>query len=205
MTITWYGHSCFLLSSTNGSVVFDPYFPGSVPGLRLPELSADAVICSHGHDDHNYAAGVALSGKIPSLKIRRFNTWHDDAGGAKRGKNIMTIVESEGLRVLHMGDLGHMLSAAQLAALGCIDVLFIPVGGYYTIDARQAAELVRKIAPRVTVPMHYRGSGFGYDVIGTVDDFLACTGGRIVRLSGPEFDPALFEAPVTIVPECPCG
>ena len=80
----------------------------------------------------------------------------------------MTLGEADGLRVLHMGDLGHMLSPEQLAALGRVDVLLIPVGGFYTIDARQAAELAKKIAPAVTVPMHYRGDGFGYDVIAPV-------------------------------------
>ena len=137
MKLTWCGHSCFLLESRSGSVVFDPYAPGSVPGLVLPTLRADAVICSHEHADHFYPEGVELSGRKPDFEIRQFDCWHDDARGAKRGKNMMTLVEADGLRVLHMGDLGHMLSPEQLAALGRVDVLMIPVGGFYTIDARQ--------------------------------------------------------------------
>lgn len=205
MKLTWYGHSCFRLDSIDGSVVFDPYSPGSVPGLILPELCADMVICSHGHSDHNYAAGVKLSGETPRFTIRQFDTWHDDAHGAKRGKNIMTLVETEELRVLHMGDLGHMLDAGQLAALGHVDVLLIPVGGFYTIDAAQAAELAKATAPGICVPMHYRGDGFGYDVIGSAEDFLALIGGDILQLDDNVIDPAAFRTPVTLVPRRPRG
>ncbi len=203
MKITWYGHSCFLVESAEGSLVFDPYAPGSVPGLSLPELRADAVICSHAHADHAYADGVSLSGRAPSFKLHSLDTWHDELGGQKRGANTMTVLEAEGLRVLHMGDLGHMLSAQELSALGRVDVLLIPVGGYYTIDARQAAELARLIAPGITVPMHYRGEGFGYDVIGGVEEFLALMGGRAERLSVSSFDPAQLEKPVTLILTCP--
>ena len=172
MTLTWYGHSCFLLESDEGSAVFDPYAPGSVPGLTLPALTADAAFCSHQHADHNYAKGVALSGKNPTFKTCQFDCFHDDAKGALRGQNRITVIEAENLRVAHFGDLGHMLSDEQLATLGKIDVLLIPVGGYYTIDAVTAHALVEKIKPRVVIPMHYRGEGFGYDVISPVDDFL---------------------------------
>lgn len=86
MKLTWCGHSCFLLESRSGSVVFDPYAPGSVPGLVLPTLRADAVICSHEHADHFYPEGVELSGRKPDFEIRRFDCWHDDVKGAKRGK-----------------------------------------------------------------------------------------------------------------------
>ena len=96
MKLTWCGHSCFLLESRSGSVVFDPYAPGSVPGLVLPTLRADAVICSHEHADHFYPEGVELSGRKPDFEIRQFDCWHDDAKGAKRGKNMMTLVEADG-------------------------------------------------------------------------------------------------------------
>ena len=112
--------------------------------------------------------------------------------------------EADGLRVLHMGDLGHMLSPEQLAALGCVDVLMIPVGGFYTIDARQAAELAKKIAPAVTVPMHYRGDGFGYDVIAPIGDFLRLMD-NVVMLDGNVIEPEKLDAPVIAVPKCPRG
>ncbi len=173
MKLTWYGHSCFLLETECGSLVFDPYAPGSVPGLTLPPLTADCVICSHAHSDHGYARGVRLTGREPGFALTRVSTFHDDQGGALRGVNTVTLVEAEGLRLVHLGDLGHALTAAQIAALGRVDVLLVPVGGYYTIDAAAAHSLCRELGARVVVPMHYRGPGFGYDVISTLDPFLA--------------------------------
>ena len=162
------------------------------------------MICSHEHADHFYPEGVELSGRKPDFEIQRFDCWHDDARGAKRGKNMMTLVKADGLRVLHMGDLGHMLSPEQLAVLGRVDVLMIPVGGFYTIDARQAAELAKKIAPAVTVPMHYRGDGFGYDVIAPVGDFLRLMD-NVVMLDDNVIEPEKLAAPVVAVPKCPRG
>ena len=201
MTITWLGHACFLIETAEGSVVFDPYEPGSVPGVSLPALRADAVVCSHGHHDHSYAAGVALSGAKPGFTLREIPSFHDDRQGALRGGNQMTVLEAEGLRLAHLGDLGHMLNARQLAALGQLDVLLIPVGGHYTIDAAQAAALVEALKPRLTIPMHYRGKGFGYDVIGTVEDFAARMG-EPLRWPSNSIDPRETAAPVVIL-QCP--
>lgn len=201
MNITWLGHACFLIETSEGSVVFDPYEPGSVPGVSLPPLRADAVVCSHGHHDHNYAAAVALSGKTPRFTLREIPSFHDGMGGLLRGKNTITVLEAEGLRLAHLGDLGHMLNDRQLAALGQLDVLLIPVGGHYTIDAAQAAALVGALKPRLTIPMHYRGAGFGYDVIGTVEDFAARMGDA-VRWPSNRIDPSETGAPVVIL-QCP--
>lgn len=172
MKLTWYGHSCFLVETELGSVVFDPYAPGSVPGLSLPPLAADAVICSHGHADHAYSAGVALSGREPGFSVTHLECFHDDRRGALRGKNTATLIEAEGIRLLHLGDLGHELSPEQLAALGRVDVLLLPVGGYFTIDAAAADKTARALGAHVVIPMHYRGEGFGYDVIAPVEDYL---------------------------------
>lgn len=92
MKLIWYGHACFELKSSSGSVVFDPYCPGSVPGLSLPELNADAVICSHGHSDHNCSEAVKLSGREPEFKVTQIPVFHDDRGGRLRGKNLCSIV-----------------------------------------------------------------------------------------------------------------
>ena len=173
MKLTWYGHSCFLAETAEGSVVFDPYAPGSVPGLTLPPLRADAVSCSHGHRDHAYAEGVTLSGKTPAFRLSALPSFHDGLRGVLRGENRIAVLEAEGLRLVHLGDLGHALNREQLAALEAPDVLLVPVGGHYTIGAAEAAKLVRALRPRLTVPMHYRGPGFGYDVIGPVEDFTA--------------------------------
>lgn len=173
MKLTWYGHSCFLLETELGSLVFDPYAPGSVPGLRLPPITADGVVCSHAHNDHAYSRGVRLTGREPSFVLTRFPLFHDDQGGALRGPNTATLVEAEGIRLAHLGDLGHALSPSQVSSFGRVDVLLVPVGGYYTIDAAAAHQLCRALDARVVIPMHYRGPGFGYDVISTLDPFLA--------------------------------
>ncbi len=202
MVITWYGHSCFLVETAVGSLVFDPYSPGSVPGLALPPLEADAVSCSHGHRDHGYAQAVTLSGREPGFTLRTISCFHDGKRGLLRGKNTIAVLEAEGLRVAHLGDLGHPLDAGQLRELGPVDVLLIPVGGHYTIDAAEAAALVRAVSPRITVPMHYRGEGFGYDVIGPVEDFLALSE-NVRRLEENRFDPARVEGKATLVLRCP--
>lgn len=202
MKLYWYGHACFRLETAGGSVVFDPYEPGSVPGLALPPLRADAVICSHGHSDHNYAAGVTLSGRTPDFRLTQIPCFHDEKQGALRGTNRITVVEAEGLRVAHLGDLGHPLSPEQQKALGRIDLLMIPVGGYYTIGPEEADWQARAIGARLVVPMHYRGPGFGYPVIGPVEDFLRLRE-RVVRLDGSELDPSEIEGEATVLLRCP--
>lgn len=202
MKITWYGHSCFKVSFDGGSVVFDPYADGSVPGWTLPQLSADAVLCSHRHDDHAGAGKVTLSGREPDCKVETVECFHDAEHGAKRGANTIHILTADGVRVAHLGDLGHEPDEAQLAAIGAPDVLLIPVGGFYTIDAATAAAVAEKIGARITVPMHYRGDGFGYDVIGTVEEFTALR--KDVRCADSNsFDPAEYKDRATLVLKAP--
>ncbi len=203
MKLTWYGHACFLAETAAGSIVFDPYSPGSVPGLTLPPLTADAVFCSHDHRDHGYADGVTLSGKTPGFTLRAVPCFHDDRGGALRGQNRIAVVESEGLRLVHLGDLGHRLSEEQIASIGRPNVLLIPVGGHYTIDAGTAAQVVRDLNPVLTIPMHYRGAGFGYNVIGPVEPFAAQFD-SVQYLDSSVLDPADAGAPVVIL-RCPLG
>ena len=203
MKTTWCGHSCFLLETAEGSAVLDPYAPGSVPGLTLPKLGADLVLCSHGHGDHGYAQGVALSGRKPDFSVTVIPCFHDDQDGRLRGENKIHVIEAEGLRVAHLGDLGHPLSQEQLEALGKLDVLLIPVGGHYTIGPETAAEIAGAVGARITVPMHYRGEDFGYGVIGPVEKFTALMSG--VRFSDSSaFDPAQ-EQPGVLVLRCPTG
>lgn len=174
MKLTWYGHSCFRLEENGYSVVCDPFAPGSVPGLRDVCTRADAVLCSHEHRDHNYRQGVALcpSGAA-AFSVRAVKSFHDECGGAKRGENLLHLVTlPSGLRVLHLGDLGHALSEETIAQLARPDLLLVPVGGHYTIDAAAAKAVCDALRPRWIIPMHYRGEGFGYDVIGPVGDFL---------------------------------
>ena len=198
MKLTWYGHSCFLLESRGGSVVFDPYAPGKIPGWRLPPLEADAVICSHGHTDHGYAEGVHLSGAVYGGEILRIPSFHDDCGGALRGENTITLVADEGLRAVHMGDIGCALTAEQIEALGRVDLLMIPVGGHYTVDAAEAWEIARALKAALIVPMHYRGRGFGFPVISTVKPFLKLAG-NVKEIAGMSYTVDLADAPATIV------
>ena len=204
MKLTWYGHSCFLLETEQGSVVFDPYEPGYVPGLKLPELEADLCLCSHGHGDHNYTAAVKLSGRQTGLKIFEFPCFHDDKQGQLRGKNLMHLVEAEGRKILHMGDLGHMPGPELIEQLGHVDLMMVPVGGYYTIDAAQAAAVVRTIKPGMAIPMHYKGEGFGFEVLSTVEEFTERMD-RVKILDTNTLEPQWNECPVTVVLKCPLG
>ena len=185
MNIIWNGHSCFTLDTTQGVVVLDPYQDGSVPGLSPLHLTADLVLCSHEHKDHGAREMVTLTGKPVSLQVEELPTFHDPEQGALRGTNIIRIFTAEGLRVAHLGDLGCDLTPEQAEKLQGLDALMIPVGGYYTIDARQAKALADALRPRVVIPMHYRGACFGYEVTGPLEDYLAlCGGENVVHYSG---------------------
>lgn len=172
--ITWLGHACFKISDGYTSLVFDPYAPGSVPGLTLPLLKADAVICSHGHRDHNYAKGVELTLRPLAAKLTHYACWHDHHKGEKRGQNLMTCADFGGVRVCHCGDLGHEPDYSKLpAGFFGADFLLIPVGGYYTIDAAEAFRVCSALKPKHIIPMHYSGEGFGYDVLAPLKDFTS--------------------------------
>ncbi len=173
MKITWYGHSCFKVETGQGAVVFDPYQDGRVPGYApLPRnLSADAVLCSHQHGDHSAVELVTLSGNPPTFAVEELHTFHDAVKGEKRGGNIIRIITAEGMRLAHMGDIGCELTDEQLAVLRGVDVLLLPVGGFYTIDAAQAKEMADAVGARVVIPMHYRNGQLGYEVIATLEDF----------------------------------
>ena len=174
MKITWIGHSCFKVEEAGYRIVFDPYDDGYVPGLGPVRETAEEVLCSHEHGDHNARKRVKLtSGGMSPFTVTKIETYHDPQKGALRGRNTIHILSGAGKRIAHFGDLGCELPADQLAQLENLDIAMIPVGGYYTIDAAQAADLVRKINPAHVIPMHYRGDGnsFGFDVIGTVREF----------------------------------
>ena len=172
MKITWLGHACFLLESGGYRVILDPF--KDVPGVRNTAGEANAVYCSHGHFDHCYTDELHISPKTPSpFAVREIASFHDDANGAKRGENTIRTLTADGVTVVHLGDLGHLLSEHQLAAIGRCDVLLVPVGGTYTLDVRAAAQVAQAISPRVIIPMHYRKGEMGFEVLQTADEFTA--------------------------------
>lgn len=172
MTITWLGHSCFLLESGGFRVLLDPF--RDVRGLPDVEAEADAVYCSHGHFDHAYTDRVHLtSGKESPFTVSEIPTFHDGKGGALRGENTVRRFAAGGVSVVHLGDLGHQLSPEQVRAIGPCDALLLPVGGTYTVDSAGAKAVADALGPRVIVPMHYRQGPVGFDVLSTLEDFLS--------------------------------
>lgn len=176
MEITFIGHACFVIRfSTGFSVCFDPYKSGYVPGLSDPDAVADEVFCSHSHQDHNDFESVRTpeekyTGPEPVIDILR--TFHDDVQGAARGRNNITIVKCGGETAVHMGDIGCDLSEEQLDRIRGCDLLMIPVGGFFTINCRQAFRMCEQIKPKAVVPMHFRGATFGYDRISGREEFV---------------------------------
>ena len=179
VTIEYFGHSCFRLSWQGQRIVLDPYGDGCVPGYPPLRTEAEFVYCSHAHADHNAAQCVKLhAGAQPKFSLTALETDHDEAGGTKRGKNTVRVFDLGGVRVAHLGDLGRKLMADELALLSDLDVLLIPVGGFFTIGPETAKELVEALRPRTVVPMHYRTENTGYDVLAPLDDFLALFDGE---------------------------
>ena len=178
VSIAYYGHSCFCLSCGGQRIVLDPYADGSVPGLPPLRLEAEYVYCSHQHSDHNAEVCVTLTGKgqPPKFIVTELLTDHDGTGGSQRGKNIIRIFDFDGLRVAHFGDLGRPLTASERDALSGLDAALIPVGGFFTIDARQAKAVIDAIRPRVAVLMHFRTDHSGYEVISHMDDVVRAMG-----------------------------
>ncbi len=174
MMITWLGHSCFKVESRGYAVILDPYEDGSVKGLGPLRATADEVLCSHEHGDHNAARLIRLrEGGTSPFSVKVLYTYHDDVKGAKRGPNKIHILDDGDFRVAHLGDLGCMPTEAELRALQDLDAVMVPIGGFFTIDARQAKEIVDLIAPRIVIPMHYRSEAFGFDVLGTLDRYTS--------------------------------
>lgn len=187
MDITYLGHSSFRIKGKTATVVTDPFDPQKV-GLKYPSVEADIVTSSHNHSDHNKLDLVkdyqkALTGpgeyEVAGISFIGVSSFHDDKKGELRGKNTIFVMEVDGVRICHLGDLGHKLTEGQLKAIGDIDVLIIPVGGEYTIGSTLAVEVTQQIEPFFVIPMHYQTKGLKKDTFSKlepVENFLKSSG-----------------------------
>lgn len=189
-TLQWLGHSTFLLTSSQGTrVLLDP-MPLNMGYNVAPIPGVDAITVGHEHSDHNnvgLASGsptvirglvggdwAKIEQRVKDIAIRNLPTFHDEKEGKERGKNSVFLFEVDGLRLVHLSDLGHLLSAEQVRALKPVDVLMIPVGGFYTIDATQASQVVEQLSPKIVLPMHYKTPRLRADWPGSgVEPFLS--------------------------------
>lgn len=180
MLITYHGHSEFLIETADGyRILTDPY--NAATGYPIRKVAADVVTISHGHGDHaevSKVTGAPLVLRDPGphslphgVKIRGYHSFHDDHHGEQRGSNLCFLIQADGLTVAHLGDIGDMPDAALTQALNKVDILMLPVGGHYTIDAQQAVTLARQSGARVVIPMHFRTALGGYSVIATSEAF----------------------------------
>lgn len=203
MNITWYGHACFKIESRDGSIILDPYSDGSVYGLKMPKTHASRVHCSHGHSDHNAAELIMLNRSICAMGISTLPCFHDEVQGKKRGDNLICLLDTENTRIAHLGDIGHEPDEELYGKLCGIDILMIPVGGKYTVDAEAAKRICDRLSPAVIIPMHYRGKRAGLRDIAPVDDFLRLfPQDMIVQLDSFELDPTLLRTPcIAVFPE----
>ncbi len=174
MEIIYLGHSSFCIKTKTSSIVTDPFDPQMV-GFRFPKTEAQIVTISHPHDDHNKSGLVEGNPKvitgpgeyeINGISMIGIPSFHDKKNGAERGKNTIFVFEIEGIRIAHLGDLGHELTEATVEDMGEIDVLMIPVGGVYTLDNKEAVEEVRSIEPKIIIPMHYKVPGINPEAFG---------------------------------------
>jgi L-ascorbate metabolism protein UlaG (beta-lactamase superfamily) len=178
MRIKFLGHTTFKITSNSGtSIITDPYHTDE--GFLLSELneSANIVTVSHEHPDHNNAAAVQGNPKVvkndanvEGIVFKTVLSYHDNVEGKERGSNLIFTFKVDDLCICHLGDLGHTLNAEQLAVLSHVDILMIPVGGGFTIDAAGATNVCDSIKPKVIIPMHYKSAGLQF--LGDVDDFL---------------------------------
>lgn len=181
MEITYIGHACFKIKGKELSLVIDPYDPAST-GYKMPKQSTDLVLLSHHHGDHAHLAAVSdykLVVETPGeyelsdVFVYGFQTFHDNNEGRDRGKNTIFQIDIDGFSILHLGDLGHELSQETLEKISDTDVLLIPVGGFYTINADMASKVISSIEPAIVVPMHYQTEDLKLgEKLDTLDVFL---------------------------------
>jgi L-ascorbate metabolism protein UlaG (beta-lactamase superfamily) len=212
MKIKMYGHAAFLITSDQGlKIIIDPYEPGAFGGqLSYGKIKdqAEIVITSHDHADHNYTKDIpgtpqvikgSGSKTIKGISIKGISTYHDPTKGSERGTNTIFTIKLGNVQLCHLGDLGHLLSDKDLAEIGPVDILLIPVGGFFTIDAKEATQVAEQIKPKILIPMHFKTEKCGFP-ISPVEDFLTGkTNIKRAKTSEATFDKATLPQQMEIV------
>ena len=209
MRVKWLGHACFLLTSNGGTrIMIDPYKVQG--GLKYGEIheSADVVLISHEHGDHNNPSAVQGKPQVikgpgakeaKGVKFKGVAAYHDEAKGTKRGNDTMFTFEVDGLHICHLGDLGHELGDADIKEIGRVDVLFVPIGGFYTLEPDVATRVTNKLAPKVIIPMHFKTPKVDTGTFGAIvgpEDFLKGKS-HVERRGSSEIDFQAGELPAT--------
>lgn len=210
MKIRWFGHSCFYITSNNGTRILTDPFADSV-GYRFPNEEADIVTVSHNHYDHNNTKAVRGNfeafNKVglyeyKDVQIKGIPSFHDKVKGWKRGANIIFVMNVDGIRVCHLGDLGHIPGQIQVSGVGQIDILMVPVGGIFTVDAEGARDVVELLKPKIVIPMHYKTPHLSFKLEGA-DKFTSLfDAARIKKPEEPEMsieNPEDFEGNIILM------
>jgi L-ascorbate metabolism protein UlaG (beta-lactamase superfamily) len=181
MKVRWLGHACFLITSRDDlRVITDPYAVGGGIDYSPIKATADVVLVSHDHDDHNNVSAVQGkpevvkgNGKktVKNIQFMGVATSHDASQGQQRGTNTVFCFTIDDIKLCHLGDLGHVLSPGQVTEIGAVDILFVPVGGFFTVDATVASQVCEQLKPKITIPMHFKTPKCAYPIAG-VEDFL---------------------------------
>jgi L-ascorbate metabolism protein UlaG (beta-lactamase superfamily) len=183
MEIALLGHSSFKIRGKTATLVTDPFAKETV-GFKFPKVESEIVTISHNHEDHNQKEAVlgspfVISGpgeyEIKNVSIFGISSFHDSSQGSERGPNTIYLIEMDGLRLCHLGDLGHKLEDLELEELNGVDILFIPVGGIFTIGPKEASQVIGQLEPKIVIPMHFNCPSLKSEVFGklaTVDEFL---------------------------------
>lgn len=214
MDIYWYGQACFRIKGKNAAVIIDPYNPDYV-GLKSPkDLQADIVLSTHSHQDHNFVSAVSTAdgGKpmvfdkpgeyeVAGVAVTGISSFHDNTQGSERGTNTIFHLLFDNLDIVHLGDLGqNKLTEEQVAEIGQTDILLVPIGSIYTLDAKAASEIVSQLEPKIIIPMHYKIEGLKFELEGA-DSFLKEMGaeGAVSQLKLSVTKEKLPEEPQVVV------
>jgi len=179
MELTYIGHSCFHIKGKKTSLVIDPYNP-EMTGYKMPKQNAKILLNSHSHEDHSFNKQVNFDKlidtpgefEIDDVYVTGIPTFHDNKEGEERGKNIVFQIEIDGISIVHLGDLGHELSEKHISKIGRVDVLIVPVGGHFTVDAFVASKIISILEPSIVIPMHFKTEDSAIKELDSVDKFL---------------------------------